>query len=306
MAEASEHCNMKIDGVDDLMMVKASKLAGAADFGDVARNELSEITKSCLRLWRSVYGCRFGCYDNNPRRPSRRRKPGCTFASLKRGVLEAAHSRTLLSRQARPLSAFGDIRLGKACADLGASDFCTPRHNRFLERTKAKKREARLALEKRDAGLTAFPASTTKYACRSFPSLEHVSKVAMLIAPQHAAVPNQRPMSMETGPHRCFNAQIVVTDTLAPLLAPHCDGHQMTLADAIYIVGLGRMVTSTTSWYRASSDPRRLTQQEVTAHEPMVCKVATDINFSRTLRAIGPEIYKALKQCCNVEKASGT
>ena len=207
MAEASEHCNLGIDGIDDLMILKASKLQGAADFGDVARGEITELTKSCLRLWRAHYGCRFGCYDNNPRRQNRKRKHHQTWAALKRDVLVAGRSRALLSRQARPLSAFfqGDVRLGRSCADLAASEFCTMRHNRFLERTEAKKREAKLALEKRELGGDPFPATSTKVACRYFPSLDQVFKVAMLVAPQPEAIPGARPMSMETGPHRCFN-----------------------------------------------------------------------------------------------------
>ena len=216
---------------------------------------------------------------------------------------EAARSRMLLSRQARPLSAWGDVRLGKSCTDLAASDFSTKRHNRFLERTKAKKREARLALEQRELGGDPFPATATKAACRSLPSLDHVIKVAMLIVPQPEAIPGVRPMSMETGPHCCFKAQVVVTDTIAPLLTQQADSHHMSLVDAIYIVGLGRMVTSTTSWCRATGDPRRLTEQQVTDHEPMVLKLAVDIAFSQTLRGVRPEIYKALKQCCRVARS---
>ena len=304
LAEAKEHCNLHTDGVDDLMMLTTSKLKESADFGDVARGEITAFTKACLRLWRAEYGCRFGCYDNKPRRQIRRRKHKQTFASLKRDVHEAARARMLLTRQARPLSALGDVPVGKSCTDLAASDFSTKRHHRFLERTKAKKREARLAMEKREHGEDPFPATTTKAACPSFPSLDHVTKVAMLIVPQPAGLTaGGRPMFMETGPHRCFNAQIVVTDTLAPLLIQQSGSHHMSLVDAIYIVGLGRMVTSTTSWCRATGDPRRLTEQQVTDHEPMVLKLAIDISFSRTLRAVRPEIYKALKQCCRVARS---
>ena len=303
LAEASEHCNLNTDGIDDLMMLKTSKLQESADFGDVARGEITAFTKACLRLWRAEYGCRFGCYDSKPRRQVRRRKHKQTFASLKRDVHEAARSRMLLSRQAWPLSALGDVRLGKRCTDLAASDFSTKRHHRFLQKTQAKKRDARLALEKRQHGGDPFPATATKAACPSFPSLGHVTKVAMLIVPQPEAIPGARPMSMETGPHRCFNAQIAVTDTLAPLLARQSDSQHMSLVDAIYIVGLGRMVTSTTSWCRATGDPSRLTEQQVTDHEPMVLKLAVDIAFSRKLPVVRPEIYKAFKRCCRVAKS---
>ena len=304
MSEANEHCNLNIDGVDDLVIVKSSKLKESADFGNVARNEITEFTKSCLRLWRATYGCRFGSYDKAPRKQTRQRKQN-TYVSLKRDVLEAAHSRTLLSRRSRPLSAFvqGEARLGERCADLGASEFCTGQHNRFLEKTKAKKRETKLALAERELGRDPFPSSVTKAACRSFPSMDNVKKVAMLGPPQLEAIPGARPMSMETGPHCCCNAQIVVTDTLAPLLTPQSDSHHMSVADAIYIVGLGRLVTSTTSWHRARNDPRRLTQFQVTDHEPMALKLGVEITFSAALREARPEVYKALKHCCKVDKS---
>ena len=44
MAEASEHCNLNTDGIDDLMMLKTSKLQESAGFGDVARGEITAFT----------------------------------------------------------------------------------------------------------------------------------------------------------------------------------------------------------------------------------------------------------------------
>ena len=75
LLEASEHCNIDIGGVDDLMVLKSSDdVKGPHDFGNVARNELTELTKSCLRSWRSVHGCRFGCYDMKVRKQVRKRR----------------------------------------------------------------------------------------------------------------------------------------------------------------------------------------------------------------------------------------
>ena len=76
----------------------------------------------------------------------------------------------------------------------------------------------------------------------------------------------------------------------------------MSVCDAIYIIGLGRMVTSTKSWQGAVGDPNRLTQQELVGHQAMVRTVAVDIAFSKALAEARPEVYKALKLCCKAWK----
>ena len=104
MSEASEHCNIDIDGVDDLMVLKSSDVKGPHDFGNVARNELTELTKSCLRSWRSVYGCRFGCYDMKVRKQVRKcRKHICPNEA---GCARGCSREDKMSRGAKPLSAF--------------------------------------------------------------------------------------------------------------------------------------------------------------------------------------------------------
>ena len=101
LAESSEHANLQVDGIDDLLMIKGSGLQGSADFGNVGTGTIAPLTKSCLELWRSVYGCRFGSYDAKPRVQIRDKKR-TAFAHLRREVLAAAHSTTILPRTAVP------------------------------------------------------------------------------------------------------------------------------------------------------------------------------------------------------------
>ena len=44
---------------------------------------ITPLTKSCLKLWRSVYGCRFGSYDAKPRVQIRDKKRRTAFAHLR-------------------------------------------------------------------------------------------------------------------------------------------------------------------------------------------------------------------------------
>ena len=106
-------------------------------------------------------------------------------------------------------------------------------------------------------------------------------------------------MSVQTGNQRCHTAELVVTDTLAPLLRNEAGVHHviMSVCDAIYSIGLGRMATPTKSWQGAAGDPSRLTQQELVGHQAMVRKVAVDIAFSKALAQARPEVYKALRFC---------
>ena len=303
LAESTEHTNLQIDGIDDLMMIRGTGLQGAADFGNLEAGTLTPFTKTCLKLWRSVYGCRYGSYDNKHRVQIRHEKQRATFAHLKQDVFVAAHSRTILPSQVVSFSKYvdGAAPPGAPCQDLVASDFCTLRHNRFLQASKEKMRAAKIAMGKRGRGQVPYPVATTKYAAPSMPSLDRLAKVAMLTADQPGAASGRR-MSAQTGFDRCYTADIVVTDTIAPLLGHEHSGPQpFSMTDIVYIVGLGRMVISTTSWQRAQGDPRRLTESDVTRHVPMAQQLAVEIAFSTAMRHARPEVYKAMKKCCGAQ-----
>ena len=108
------------------------------------------------------------------------------------------------------------LAVHRPLVDLAASDLCTPRHSKFLRATKEKMRAAKVAMQKRSRGEDPYPATKTKLAAPSLPSLEKLAKVAMVTADQPGGAPARPHLSVQTGFDRCYTADIVVTDTLAP------------------------------------------------------------------------------------------
>ena len=302
LCEASEHCNLQIDGVDDLMFLKLRHdLQGPTSFGRLDRQgntTLTDFTKTCLKLWREKYGCRYGSYDSHPRVQKRQKKEH-TWTQLKGDVFTAAHARTLLSSRAVPWTPYSQ---GFAPAGpVDTDSYCTPRHIKFTERTAKKRRDAKQAMEKRRFGENPFPVPLKSFSGPVMHpvTMRAVTKVALLVANQPEA--GLTAVSVETGEQRCNAANLVVTDSLGPLLKhQRQDGHEMSVTDAIYIVGLGRIVTSTESWQDAGGDPKRLAQQQLVHHKAMAQKSRSpvEITFSKALKQARPEVYKAVKVCC--------
>ena len=311
LAEISTHCNLNVDGVDDILILKSSELKGARDFGNEADGSITDATKSFLRLWKQVYGARFAYYDNKGpgrQQKSERRAQVGTFASVKRKVFAAAHARTLLSEQSIPLSRHvsGAPLQPAAVGDLRASRFCTPGHAKFMKLTAQKSEKARVAMGCRRRGVDPHPRPKLTHSGPAMPDLSHIKKVAFVIpaadrAAAGAGLTARAGMTaVETGWRRCHDADIVIAKSLAPLLVPdnYADpANPMSVADALLIVGLGRIVVSPTSWALAKCDPSRLTVSDVVAHKAMTAQT-TNLVFSRTLRDLLPDAYRAAKLCC--------
>ena len=156
--------------------------------------------------------------DTLPRVQIRDKKRRAAFAHPRREVLAAAHSTTILPRTAVQFSKYvgGAPPLAGPCQDLLASDLCTPRHRKFLRATTEKSRAAKVAMQKRKRREDPYPAPETKLAAPSLPSLGQLAKVAMVTANQPGGAAARPHLSVQTGPDRCYTADIVVTDTLAP------------------------------------------------------------------------------------------
>ena len=173
-----------------------------------------------------------------------------------------------------------------------------------MKLTAEKKRKAKHAMQKRLRGEDPFPVPQKKLSGPVVPDMTRGAgtKVAFVLANQLEAGLTAA-VYVQTGNQRCHTAELVVTDTLAPLLRNDAGVHHMSLCDAIYIIGLGRMVTSTKSWQGAAGHPSRLTQQELVGHQAMVRKVAVNIAFSQALAQARPEVYKALRFCRDALKS---
>ena len=107
---------------------------------------------------------------------------------------------------------------GLAPAEVSAS-LCTPKHTKFMKLTAEKKRRAKHAIQKRLRGEDPFPVPEVKISGPVVPSMTRGAgtKVAFVVANQLEAGLTAG-VSVQTGNQRCHTAELVVTDTLAPLL----------------------------------------------------------------------------------------
>ena len=128
-----------------------------------------------------------------------------------------------------------------------SASLCTPGHKQFMELTAEKKRKAKHAMQKRLRGEDPFPVPQKKLSGPVVPDMTRGAgtKVAFVLANQLEA--GLTAVSVQTGNQRCHTAELVVTDTLVPLLRNEAGVHHMSVCDAIYIIGLGLKVTSTKS-----------------------------------------------------------
>ena len=76
LAESSEHTNLQVDGIDDLVMIEGGGLQGSVDFGNVETGTITPLTKSCLKLWADLarmtlsLGCRSDIRNAELRSPT--------------------------------------------------------------------------------------------------------------------------------------------------------------------------------------------------------------------------------------------
>ena len=174
-----------------------------------------------------------------------------------------------------------------------------------MKLTAQKSEKARVAMGCRRRGVDPHPRPKLTHSGPAMPDLSHIKKVAFVIpAADRAAEAGLTAWhgmtAIETGWRRCHDADIVIATSLAPLLVPdnYADpANPMSVADALLIVGLGRIVVSPTSWALAKCDPSRLTVSDVVAHKAMTAQT-TNLVFSRTLRDLLPDAYRAAKLCC--------
>ena len=133
---------------------------------------ITDLTKTCLRLWRGTYGERFGLYDNDskPRSFNRPDKKTHTFTQLKRDVFAAAQARTALSSRSVPLAPYvqGPAPAGTV---VDTDSFQTLGHTRFMKTTAEKRRQAKHAMQKRSLGEDPFPVHKKRLSGPVMPSM---------------------------------------------------------------------------------------------------------------------------------------
>jgi hypothetical protein len=189
------------------------------------------------------------------------------------------------------------------CGALNGSSFCTPQHEKFIEQSKKKWSVARAALDCRERGEDPYPKTNLRFSAPTFPGLGGARTVAFLqptVPVSEAGLTAMaRRLTVKVGWDRCRGADLVVVDTIAPLIGGQAADHTqaMTAADALLIIGLGKTVVPYGSWMRAKCDPGELTAVDAICHESMI-KTPAKLVFSPALRNIERDAYRAAMACC--------
>ena len=316
LSESKEHTNLAIDGLSDLLMLATAGPKSPASFGDVATGSITEYTNNSLRLWRRVFGCRFGPYDSKGRtvrKPQPPPKEG-TFVSVKRGVFAAAAARMKLhpSRKPIPQKMLGDVSFH--CTPVGVlsqSSLCTPKHKRFLRKSDDKMEQASVAARCRQQRQSPFPKPMMRFSAPAFPGLDSARAIAFA---QRAVQEGEAGLtaiagrlSVQVGWDRCAGANLVVVDSIAPLfdgqaVDPHAG---LTAADALFIVGFGKVVVQYGEWLRARCNPAELTASDTVCHKVGINRRAKLV-FSSSLRNVDRETYRAVRKCCKADGSKWT
>ena len=114
-------------------------------------------------------------------------------------------------------------------------------------------------------------------------------------------------LRVQVGWGRCASADLVVVDTIAPLLDgqvvdPHAG---LTAADALFIVGFGKPVVQYGQWLRARCIPSELRNADTVCHQAIIGKPAKLV-FSSRLLNVERETYRAARRCCKAARSKWT
>ena len=114
-------------------------------------------------------------------------------------------------------------------------------------------------------------------------------------------------LSVQVGWDRCAGANLVVVDSIAPLfdgqaVDPHAG---LTAADALFIVGFGKVVVQYGEWLRARCNPAELTASDTVCHKVGINRRAKLV-FSSSLLNVDRETYRAVRKCCKADGSKWT
>ena len=253
--------------LDDCLIAKLLGPRTVDEFDDVAggsssRGELTPFSRKCACLWRQLYGARFGHYNPAATRAAKLKR--AARGPLRRatvGVLAAARFAVQCKR----------ARVAREVAELhpGAGTVRSTRWNdkmqKFHQRS-VKNIPGATQVRAAPGGVFLKPPGVVLNATRgarkapAAPSPHR--KVAVLAA--SGAIEDLR---VETGPHRCAAADLVVVEDLAILhdvasLAADVD----VAVSFLYVVALGLDVVTRSQLAAASYVPGRLLPSQYLRH----------------------------------------
>jgi len=259
----------------------------------------TERTKEFAALWRGLYGARVGCAPGD-----RKGVPGCRrglgFKEVRGRVLAAA-ARVRQSRGASPSevpTAYGLPSSAFQAAPQVPPDrspYWTKKFDEFSKLSKRKEVEHSL-----------FP-----FAKRAKLTMRHAAPIAQPVTggstatflPSSCITCADR-VRLVVGVHCCRTAHVIVLETIDSLhqVLPACGGSWVI--HLLYIVGLGKHVTTVHSWTRirgdlSSPDAGRMVIQHKAGAENK--KKPVEFLLTRAFKDEFPEVLAALRACAGIE-----
>ena len=325
----AHHHNADTTLLDDKMIARMCGPKAAAEVVSAVGDDslrLASFGRECAALWREIYGARLGCYDSKRDGKKLAKKKG-TWISRKRGVLQAeggkgrkgregkgrkgregkegkgqaagcavASSRAVAITNADPDTPFGVRRSFFESAVGDGAGTTTSRHwnpkfERFQKLTAKKKVQNHLLLQGRRGNFPKFKPRLAAQSCPQLPAVSRISFVGNCQDPTASAA-----CTIMSGSNRCSRSNLVVVSDMAVLHRPAC---ARSLADVIYIAGLGLPVITEASWMLAAKIPHKLSRESVIQHAALARDTAVIFRLSQNFRLRYPSLADALAHCAD-------
>ena len=304
--ELREHRTPDVDFLDDVLFAKLSGPRTVAEFDDspsAPRGELTPFSRKCARLWRHIYGARFGHYNPAATRAASL-KSADSRGPLRRathGVLAAARL-AVVSKRKRPSSAVA-VHPG---AGTHRSIYWNKDSQKFQNRT-ARNITGVTQVRAAPGGDFLKPPgvnlAASRGACLAPPGPSPHKEVAVLAASGATGDLRLRGSREVTGPHRCSCATLVVVRDLAVLhdaatLAADAD----MAVSFLYIVALGLDVVASAQLAAVEYTPGRLSPSQCLRHK-RACEGKAKLFVEQRLDVEFPSVRSALRR---IQRADGS
>ena len=295
----TEHRTGEVGFLDDVLIAKVVGPRTVGEFDDVAaggsssRDELTPFSRKCACLWRQLYGKRKGHYNPHATRAAKNK------AASKRGPLRRASVGVLVA--ARLAVQCKRARVAREVAELhpGAGTVRSTRWNdkmqKFHKRS-VKNIPGATQVRAAPGGVFLKPPGVVLNATRgarkapAAPSPHR--KVAVLAA--SGAIEDLR--RVETGTHRCAEADLVVVEDLAILHDVASLAADVDMAVSfLYIVAFGLDVVTRSQLAAASYVPSRLLPSQYLRHV-RVCETKATFRVEERLDVEFPSVRAALRR----------
>ena len=294
----TEHRTGDEDFMDDVVIAKllgpktADGFDDGAAGGSSSRDELTPFSRKCACLWRQLYGKRKGHYNPHATRAAKNK------AASKRGPLRRATVGVLVA--ARFAVQCKRARVARAVAELhpGAG---TVRSTRWSDKMKKFHQrsvtnipgatQVRAAPGARFMKPPGVVLNATRGARKAPAAPSPHRKVAVLAA--SGAIEDLR---VETGTHRCAEADLVVVEDLAILHDVASLAADVDMAVSfLYIVAFGLDVVTRSQLAAASYVPSRLLPSQYLRHV-RVCETKATFRVEERLDVEFPSVRAALRR----------